>query len=228
LTTNIKGSEIVLEAALRYRKKILITSTSEIYGKNVNGPLKEDDDRILGSPLKSRWSYSTAKAVDEMLAYNYWKEKKLPSIIVRLFNTVGPRQTGAYGMVIPRFVSQALNNEDITVFGTGQQTRCFLHVRDAVGALISLMDETKAVGEVFNVGSQEEVSIEGLARRIIEMAGSKSELIYISYEKAYEQGFEDMQRRVPDISKINKYIGFRPQINLNGIIKDVINFCKNG
>jgi UDP-glucose 4-epimerase len=131
-------------------------------------------------------------------------------------------------MVIPRFVSQALNNEDITVFGTGQQTRCFLHVRDAVGALISLMDETKAVGEVFNVGSQEEVSIEGLARRIIEMAGSKSELIYISYEKAYEQGFEDMQRRVPDISKINKYIGFRPQINLNGIIKDVINFCKNG
>ena len=227
LTTNIKGSEIVLDAALRYRKKILITSTSEIYGKNVNGPLKEDDDRILGSPLKSRWSYSTAKAVDEMLAYIYWKEKKLPSIIVRLFNTVGPRQTGAYGMVIPRFVSQALKNEDITVYGTGEQSRCFLHVKDTVGALIKLMNEPKAVGEVYNIGSQEEITIEKLAQEIILATNSKSKIIHVSYTQAYEEGFEDMQRRVPDISKVNKLIGFSPMISLARIIEDVVNYCKN-
>lgn len=227
LTTNIKGSEIVLDAALRYRKKILITSSSEIYGKNVNGPLREDDDRILGSPLKTRWSYSTAKAVDEMLAYIYWKEKKLPTIIVRLFNTVGPRQTGAYGMVIPRFVTQALKNEDITVYGTGKQSRCFLHVEDAVGALLALINEPKAQGEVFNIGSQEEITIEMLAREIIKIIGSKSKIIYISYEQAYEEGFEDMQRRVPDLTKINKLIGFKPRINLNGIIKDVMDYYKN-
>lgn len=227
LTTNIKGSEIVLEAALRYRKKILITSTSEIYGKNVNGPLKEDDDRILGSPLKSRWGYSTAKAVDEMLAYIYWKEKKLPSIIVRLFNTVGPRQTGAYGMVIPRFVAQALKGEDITVYGTGKQSRCFLHVRDTVGALLALIDEPTAIGEVFNIGSQEEITIEDLAKKIIQITNSKSKLVFISYEQAYEHGFEDMQRRVPDISKINRFINFKPKIGLDGIIKDVVEYCKN-
>ena len=224
MTTNIKGSETVLEAAYRYHKKILIASTSEIYGKNVNGPLKEEDDRILGSPLKSRWSYCTAKAIDEILAYIYCKEKGLPTIIVRLFNTVGPRQTGAYGMVIPRFVVQALENKDITVFGDGKQSRCFLHVGDVVDALSKLMNTSAAVGEVFNIGSQEEITIKGLAERIIEMTGSKSKIIYIPYDKAYEQGFEDMQRRIPDTGKIKKLIGFKPTIGLEGIIKDVISY----
>jgi len=227
LTTNIKGSEIVLDAALRYRKKILIASTSEIYGKNVNGPLKENDDRILGSPLKTRWSYSTAKAVDEMLAYIYWKEKKLPALIVRLFNTVGPRQTGAYGMVVPRFITQALRNEPITIYGTGKQSRCFLHVRDAVKALTRLMDEPKAIGEVFNIGSQDEVTIEQLAEEIIKTTKSKSKIEYIPYEKAYEEGFEDMQRRVPDISKINKLIGFKPTFSFSEIIKDIVTYLKS-
>lgn len=224
MTTNIKGSEMVLEAAYRYHKKILIASTSEIYGKNVNGPLKEEDDRILGSPLKSRWSYSTAKAIDEILAYIYCKEKGLPTIIVRLFNTVGPRQTGAYGMVIPRFVAQALENKDITVFGDGKQSRCFLHVGDVADALSKLMNTPAAVGEVFNIGSQEEITITGLAERIIEMTKAKSKIIYIPYDKAYERGFEDMQRRVPDTSKIKKLIGFKPTTGLDGIIKDVISY----
>lgn len=222
MTTNIKGSEIVLSMAHRYNKKILITSTSEIYGKNTNGPLKESDDRILGSPLKSRWSYSTSKAVDEILAYVYWKEKSLPTIIVRLFNTVGPRQTGAYGMVIPRFVSQALKDKPITIYGSGKQTRCFLHVNDAVKALIGLMNCQNAPGEAFNIGSQEEVSIRSLAEKIIKVSKSKSKLSYIPYDKAYEEGFEDMERRVPDISKINKYINFKPTYNLDDIIKSVI------
>ncbi len=226
LTTNIKGSELVLEMAYRYHKKILITSTSEIYGKNVNGPLKEDDDRILGSPLKTRWGYSTAKAVDEMLAYVYWKEKGVPSIIVRLFNTVGPRQTGAYGMVMPRFIEQALRNEPITIYGTGKQSRCFLHVKDAVVALTKLIEEPKAVGEVFNIGSQEEISIEELAKLIIKLTNSKSKIEYISYDKAYEEGFEDMQRRIPDTSKINKLIGFKPTYTLSEIIKDIVRFLK--
>lgn len=226
LTTNIKGSEIVLEMACRYHKKILITSTSEIYGKNTNGPLKEEDDRILGSPLKSRWSYSTAKAVDEMLAYTYWKEKGVPSIIVRLFNTVGPRQTGAYGMVIPRFVNQALKNDPLTIFGTGKQKRCFLHVKDAVDAITKLMQEKLAIGNVFNIGSQEEISIEDLAAKIIEITGSGSKTQYIPYDKAYEEGFEDMQRRVPDTSKIGGLIGFKPTVGLAGIIKDVVAYYK--
>ncbi|MDD5247204.1 MAG: GDP-mannose 4,6-dehydratase [Candidatus Omnitrophica bacterium] len=227
LTTNIKGSEIVLEMASRYRKKILITSTSEIYGKNTNGPLKENDDRILGSPLKSRWSYSTAKAVDEMLAYVYWKEKDVPSIIVRLFNTVGPRQTGAYGMVVPRFVEQALKNDPITIFGTGAQSRCFVHVKDVVAALIKLINEPRAVGEVFNIGSQEEISIKQLAKEIIRITGSKSQIEYIPYELAYEEGFEDMQRRIPDTAKINRLIGFKPSFSLPEIIKDIIAHLKN-
>ena len=227
LTTNIKGSEIVLEMANRYHKKILITSSSEIYGKNVNGPLKEDDDRILGSPLKVRWSYSTAKAVDEMLAYVYWKEKKVPSIIVRLFNTVGPRQTGAYGMVMPRFISQALKNEPITVYGTGKQSRCFVHVKDVVKALTKLIEEPKAVGEVFNIGSQEEITIEQLAKEIVKITKSNSKIEFIPYEKAYEEGFEDMQRRVPDITKINNLIGFRPTYALPEIIEDIVKYLKN-
>jgi len=227
LTTNIKGSEVVLDAVLRYRKKILITSTSEIYGKNTNGPLKEDDDRILGSPLKTRWGYSTAKAVDEMLAFIYWKEKSVPSIIVRLFNTVGPRQTGNYGMVMPRFISQALRNQPITVYGSGKQSRCFLHVKNAVSALIKLINEPKAVGEVFNIGSQEEISINLLAKEIITTTKSKSEIVYIPYEKAYEEGFEDMQRRIPDISKINKLVGFKPTFALSEIINDIVKYFKN-
>jgi len=227
LTTNIKGSETVLEMAYRYNKKILITSTSEIYGKNINGPLSETDDRILGSPLKTRWGYSTAKAVDEMLAYVYWKEKGLPSIIVRLFNTVGPRQTGAYGMVMPRFIEQALDNEPITVYGTGKQSRCFLHVKNAVQALIKLIAEPSAIGEVFNIGSQEEITIEQLAKEIIKIAGSRSKIKYIPYEKAYEEGFEDMQRRIPDITKINKLIGFKPTYTLSEIIKDIMDYLKD-
>jgi len=226
LTTNIKGSEMILEMAHRYHKKVLITSTSEIYGKNTNGPLKEDDDRILGSPLKSRWSYSTAKAVDEMLAYVYWKQKNVPAVIVRLFNTVGPRQTGAYGMVLPRFIEQALKNKAITVYGTGKQSRCFVHVKDVVKALIKLIDEPKAVGEVFNIGSQEEISIEKLAREVIKITKSNSKIKYIPYEKAYEEGFEDMQRRIPDISKINKLIGFKPTYTLAEIIKDIVSYVK--
>jgi UDP-glucose 4-epimerase len=227
LTTNIRGSEIVLEMAHRYRKKVIITSTSEIYGKNTNVPLKEDEDRILGSPLKSRWSYSTSKAVDEILAYVYCKEKGVPTVIARLFNTVGPRQTGAYGMVMPRFVSQALKNEPITVYGSGKQSRCFLYVNDAVNALMGLSEHKNAIGEAFNIGSQEEITIESLAKKVIELTGSESKIEYIPYDKAYEQGFEDMERRVPDITKINTLIGFKPQINLEGIIKSVINYCKD-
>jgi UDP-glucose 4-epimerase len=222
LTTNIKGSEIVLENVYRYHRKVLITSTSEIYGKNLNGPLKEEDDRVLGSPLKTRWSYSTSKAIDEILAYVYWKEKKVPTVIVRLFNTVGPRQTGYYGMVIPRFVEQALKNEALTVYGTGNQTRCFLYVKDAVDAMIRLMESPAAVGQVFNIGSQEEISIRALAEMIISLSESSGEIIYVPYDEAYEEGFEDMQRRVPDITKISKLIGFKPTVNLEGILRMVI------
>jgi len=226
LTTNIKGSENILNKACKYKKKVLVVSSSEIYGKNVNGPLKEDDDRVLGSPLKTRWGYSTAKAVDEMLAYVYYKDKGLPTVIVRLFNTVGPRQSGAYGMVLPRFVKQALANEPLTVYGPGSQTRCFLHVKDAVWAMIKLMELPSATGEVFNVGSQEEISIEDLAKRVIEITASKSKIIYIPYDQAYEEGFEDMPRRVPDITKIAKFIGFKPTVILDDIIKDVLNYLR--
>jgi len=226
LTTNIKGSEIVLEMVHRYHKKVLITSTSEIYGKNANGPLKEDDDRILGSPLKSRWGYSTAKAVDEMLAYEYWRQKQVPVVIVRLFNTVGPRQTGAYGMVVPRFVRQALKNEDVTIYGTGKQSRCFLHVRDVVDTLVKLMNKEEAVGKVFNIGSQEEITIEALAGKIIDITKSRSKVTYIPYNKAYEEGFEDMERRVPDTQRVKEAVGFKPTVNLDGIIKSVVEYYR--
>jgi len=222
LMTNIKGSEIVLESVYRYHRKVLITSTSEIYGKNVNGPLKEDDDRILGSPLKSRWSYSTSKAVDEILAYVYWKEKGVPTTIVRLFNTVGPRQTGHYGMVIPRFVEQALQGDDITIFGEGNQTRCFVYVKDVVEAMNRLMETPEAMGKVFNIGSQEEVSIRQLAEKIILLTQSSSKIKYISYDQAYEEGFEDMLRRVPDTSRAEKMIGFKSSVDLEGILHTVI------
>jgi len=222
LMTNIRGSEIVLEMAYRYRKKVLVASTSEIYGKNIGGPLHEETDRVLGSPLKTRWSYSTSKAVDEILAYVYWKEKGVPTIIARLFNTVGPRQTGAYGMVIPRFVEQALTGEPLLVHGTGKQTRCFLHVHDAVDAFAKLIEHPQAVGEVFNVGSQEEITIEELARRVIALTKSTSAIAYVPYEEAYEEGFEDMLRRVPDIQKLTALIGFHPTKDLSAILQDVI------
>ena len=226
LITNIRGSEIVLEMAHRYRKKVLITSTSEIYGKNSSNSLNEEDDRILGSPLKTRWSYSTSKAVDEILAFVYWKEKGVPTIIVRLFNTVGPRQSGAYGMVIPRFVSQALDGKPLKVFGTGQQSRCFLHVQDAVDALLKLAAHPGAVGQAFNLGSQEEITIEALAQRVVKLTKSRSTIQSLPYDEAYEEGFEDMPRRVPDTSKLATLIGFRPTKTLDEIIKDVIAFTK--
>jgi UDP-glucose 4-epimerase len=199
-----------------------VTSTSEIYGKNTSDRLGEDDDRILGSPLKSRWSYSEAKAIDEILAYTYWREKGLETVIVRLFNTVGPRQTGSYGMVIPRFANHAVRNEAITVYGDGTQTRCFCFVGDVVGALIDLMNHPEAYGKVFNIGGTEEISMSDLAHKITDIAGSSSKIKYLSYEEAYEEGFEDMQRRVPDITRVNNLIGFEPSVGLDEIIRLVV------
>ena len=207
LMTNIRGTEVVVESAHEYSRRILVMSTSEIYGKNTSDSLAEDDDRILGSPLKSRWSYSEAKAIDEILAYTYWREKGLEAVIVRLFNTVGPRQTGSYGMVVPRFVGQALRNQPITIFGNGTQTRCFCHVSDVVGGLIALSEHPEAFGKVFNLGGAEEISIQDLARRIVELSGSASELEYIPYASAYEAGFEDMERRVPNTERAKHLIG---------------------
>ncbi|MER5622123.1 GDP-mannose 4,6-dehydratase [Streptosporangium sp. NPDC002544] len=222
LTTNIRGSEIVIEAAHRYRKKILITSTSEIYGKNSSDALREDADRILGSPAVVRWAYSTAKAVDEILANAYHRERDLPTIIVRLFNTVGPRQSPTYGMVIPSLVRQALSATPLTVFGDGTQTRCFAHVADVVDALLRLLDEDAAIGETFNVGSAEEVSIMELAKVIIELTGSTSGVDLIPYSEAYERGFEDMTRRVPDTAKLHALTGWVPQRSLDNILTEII------
>jgi UDP-glucose 4-epimerase len=224
LKTNLQGSEIVLEACDKYSKPVLIASTSEIYGKNDKVPLNEGDDRIIGHPLKSRWSYSEAKAVDESLAYFYYLENKLPIRIVRFFNTVGPRQVGHYGMVVPRFVSAALKNESLSVYGSGDQIRCFCHVTDAVMALLLVMDADKAVGQVFNVGNNSQISIMELAKKVIEITGSKSSIEKVAYEKAYPEGFEDMQRRVPDILKIKQVLGWQPKINLDQIIKDIAAF----
>ena len=224
LKTNLQGSEIVLEACDKYRKPVLIASTSEIYGKNDKVPLNEEDDRIIGHPLKSRWSYSEAKAVDESLAYFYYLENKLPIRIVRFFNTVGPRQVGHYGMVVPRFVTAALKTEPLSVYGSGDQIRCFCHVTDAVKALLLVMDSDTAVGQVFNVGNNSQISIMDLAKKVLKITGSKSSIEKIAYEKAYPEGFEDMQRRVPDISKIKQVLGWEPKINLDQIIKDIADF----
>ena len=224
LKTNLQGTEVVLKIANEYQKPILIASTSEIYGKNDKIPLNELDDRVLGHPLKSRWSYSEAKAIDESLAYFYFLENKLPVRIIRFFNTVGPRQVGNYGMVLPRFVNAALNNEPLQVYGSGDQIRCFCHVDDAVRALLLVMDSDKAIGEVFNVGNNQQISIMELAKKVIEITGSSSTIEKIAYEKAYPEGFEDMQRRVPDISKINQVLGWSPEINLDQIIKDIAAF----
>jgi UDP-glucose 4-epimerase len=224
LKTNVQGTATILECASSFNKPVLIASTSEIYGKNIKIPLNEEDDRVIGHPLKSRWSYSEAKAIDESLAYFYYLENKLPIRIVRFFNTVGPRQVGAYGMVVPRFVSAALENEPLSVYGSGDQIRCFCHVTDAVNALLLVMDSDKAIGQVFNVGNNFQISIMELAKKVIEITGSKSSIEKIAYEQAYPEGFEDMQRRVPDISKIKQVLGWEPKINLDQIIKDIAAF----
>ncbi|MEA2716277.1 MAG: UDP-glucose 4-epimerase [Actinomycetota bacterium] len=220
--TNIRGSEIVIQAAFRHRRRILIASTSEIYGKNGAEPLREDADRILGSPGIARWSYSTAKAVDEILAQAYHRERGLPTTIVRLFNTVGPRQSPAYGMVIPRLVRQAVAGEPLTVHGNGTQTRCFCHVSDVIEALLGVLDHPGAIGEVFNIGSREEVSIVDLAERIVKAAGSASTVELIPYEDVYDVGFEDMRRRVPDITKVHELIGWEPRHTLDDILAATI------
>jgi UDP-glucose 4-epimerase len=224
LQTNLKGSEIVLEAVDKHKKPILLASTSEIYGKNDKIPLNEEDDRIVGHPLKSRWSYSEAKAIDESLAFFYHQENGLPIRIVRFFNTSGPRQVGDYGMVLPRFVSSALRNEQISVFGDGNQTRCFCHVSDTVKAVLLVMDSEKSIGQVFNVGNDQQISIMELAKMVIKTAGSSSTIVTLPYLEAYAEGFEDMLRRVPDISKIRKSLGWSPQIGLDQIIQDVVDF----
>jgi UDP-glucose 4-epimerase len=221
LMTNIKGTEIMLELCDKYKKPILITSTSEVYGKNNTVPLNEESDRVLGSPLKSRWSYSEAKAIDESMAYFYHQEKGLEVRLIRLFNTVGPRQVGHYGMVVPRFVSAAVSGTALSVYGSGEQIRCFCHVSDAVRALLLVMDSDKAIGEVFNVGNNQQISIMDLAKKVISVTGSSSSIEMVAYEKAYPAGFEDMERRVPDISKIERVLGWKPQIGLEQIIKDI-------
>ena len=222
IETNILGTESVLKLAAKYHKKVLIASTSEVYGKNTNVPFKEDDDSVFGATTKSRWSYACSKAIDEFLALAYHKEKGLPVVICRFFNTVGPRQTGRYGMVIPSLVRQAVKNEPLTVYGDGQQSRCFTHVRDSIRCQIGLMREPRANGEIFNLGSNQEITIENLARRIIELSGSQSEIRYIPYEEAYEAGFEDMRRRVPDTTKVRNLLGYAPDSNLDDILHDVI------
>jgi UDP-glucose 4-epimerase len=221
IETNVRGTEIVLEVAAKKRKRVLIASTSEVYGKSNRVPFREDDDFMIGSPAIGRWSYACSKALDECLALAYWKERRLPVVVVRLFNTVGPRQTGRYGMVLPNFVAQALANEPITIFGDGKQARCFAYVGDVVEALSALVRKESAAGQIFNVGNNEEVTIEELARRVRTITGSTSQIVYIPYEQAYEAGFEDMPRRIPSLEKINKWIGYSPKTSLNEIIEEV-------
>ena len=222
IETNVHGTEVVLKHANKKKKKVLITSTSEVYGKSTSVPFREDQDLLLGPTTKGRWSYACSKAIDEFLAIAYWHEKRLPVIIVRLFNTVGPRQTGRYGMVIPNFVYQALNGDPISVYGDGCQSRAFGYVGDIVRALIDLTRCQEAVGEVFNVGNTKEITINALAELIKKMTGSKSEIVHIPYDRAYEEGFEDMPRRVPDIGKIQRLIGFQPSVDLEEILERVI------
>jgi len=221
LVTNIRGTENILEAALTKNTPVFLSSSSEVYGKNTSDSLKESDDRVLGSPTTLRWSYSEAKAIDETLAFAYWTEKKLPTRIVRFFNTVGPRQVGAHGMVIPRFVSMALKNEPITIYGNGEQTRCFGHVYDVIDAVISVAFSDKTIGKVINIGNNFEISMNNLAKKIIEETGSKSEIKYVPYSEAYGDGFEDMERRVPNIDLIKSLTGWQPKRDLTQIIKDV-------
>jgi len=226
IETNVNGTQFILEAACRKRKLVLTASTSEVYGKNSNVPFHEDADLVLGPTTKGRWSYAASKALDEFLALSYWKEKKLPVIVVRFFNTVGPRQTGRYGMVLPNFVKQALDNAPISVYGSGKQSRCFCDVRDTVEAVIRLIQTGSAVGEVVNIGSTEEITIEGLAKAVKQRTGSVSQIQYIPYDQAYEPGFEDMMRRVPSVEKLHGLTGFRPQIPLTEIIDRVSTYFR--
>jgi len=223
IETNVHGTEMVLKLANKKRKKVLFTSTSEVYGKAGKVPFREDDDLVMGPTAKGRWSYACSKAIDEFLALAYHKEKRLPVVVARLFNTVGPRQTGRYGMVIPNFVKQALLGHPITVFGDGAQSRCFAYVTDVVGQLLPLAEEPGAVGEVFNVGNdREETAMLDLARRVKARTGSRSEILLVPYDRAYEEGFEDMQRRVPDLSKLRALTGYEPQVDLDAILDRVI------
>jgi UDP-glucose 4-epimerase len=228
IETNVHGTEMVLKLANKKKKKVLVASTSEVYGKSNTVPFREDADLVLGPTSKGRWSYACSKAIDEFLALAYWKEKRLPVVIFRLFNTVGPRQTGRYGMVIPNFVKQALLHHPITVFGDGSQSRCFTYVTDVVDALIKLADHPEAVGEVFNIGNGiEEISILDLASRVKTRSASRSEITMIPYDKAYEEGFEDMPRRVPDTGKLNRLIGYEPRVHLDEILDNVIDYFRS-
>ncbi len=224
IETNVRCTEVVLTAANKKQKPVLIASTSEVYGKSTDLPFREGGDLVSGPTNKGRWAYACSKAIDEFLALAYWKERKQPVVCVRLFNTVGPRQTGRYGMVVPNFVRQALAEQPVTVFGDGTQQRCFCHVGDVVQALTGLMERDDLYGEVFNVGATEEVSIQGLAERIIERTGSSSEIVLVPYDEAYEEGFEDMQRRIPDLGKISSALGWQPSRSLDGIIDDVVEY----
>ncbi len=222
IETNVNGTQLVLEAACKKRKPVFCASTSEVYGKSTHIPFTEDSDLVLGATSKARWSYAASKAVEEFLALSYWKEKRQPVVIGRLFNTVGPRQTGRYGMVLPNFVQQALDRRPLTVFGSGQQSRCFCHVMDSVEAIVRLMSNERAIGEVVNIGSQNEITIEGLARLVKERTGSDSPIQMVPYDEAYEPGFEDMVRRVPSLKKLESLTGFRPQTSLTEIVDRVV------
>jgi nucleoside-diphosphate-sugar epimerase len=222
IETNVGGTERVLAAACKKKKRVLIASTSEVYGKSGDVPFREDGDLVLGPTTRGRWSYACSKAIDEFLAIAYWRERQCPTLIARFFNTVGPRQTGEYGMVVPRFVAQALRNEPMTVYGDGRQSRCFTHVSDVVRAAIGLMDAPNTVGEVFNVGSEEETTILDLAIRIRMMTGSESEIMLVPYAEAYGENFEDMPRRVPSLTKIRAVLGYEPQLRLDETLRSVI------
>jgi UDP-glucose 4-epimerase len=222
IETNVHGTEVVLKHANKKKKLVLIASTSEVYGKSADVPFREDADLVLGPTTKHRWAYACSKMIDEFLALAYWKERKLPVIVVRLFNTVGPRQTGQYGMVIPNFVRQALAGEPITVFGDGTQSRSFTYVGDVVGAMVALINEPRAVGQVFNIGNGNEITIRDLAAKVKTMTGSTSEIVTIPYDQAYEAGFEDMPRRVPDISRIRELIGYEPTVELDETLARII------
>jgi len=228
IETNVHGTEVVLKHANKKRKLVFLASTSEVYGKSTDVPFRETADLVLGPSEKHRWAYACSKLIDEFLALAYWKEKKLPVVVVRLFNTVGPRQTGQYGMVLPTFVGQALAGEPLTVFGDGTQSRSFTYVGDVVDALVALASEPRAIGEVFNIGNRGEISIRDLAERVKVLAGSESPIRLIPYDEAYEAGFEDMPRRVPDISKLNALIGYEPKVGLDEIIRRVIEHARQG
>jgi UDP-glucose 4-epimerase len=226
IETIFHGTDVILKFCSRYRKRVLIPSTSEVYGKGAKVPFSEDDDLLTGATDKHRWAYACAKTLDEFLALAHWKETRLAVVVVRLFNTVGPRQTGQYGMVVPRFVQAAMKNEPITVYGDGTQQRCFGHVHDVVEGLVKLLDSPECFGQVINLGNSEEVSINGLAEKAIELTGSTSRIRYISYDEAYGDGFEDMQRRVPNLEKAGRLIGYKPTRTLENIINDVANEFK--